>query len=149
MQLIIGGRQTGKTTHLVNIAQRNNSTILCPTKYMVEHIKREHRYDLVRTYPKQHPLDNHLRGCISFMIDDAETFIQHMIGPTRVKACSINQESIINILQPRQYSDMMIEKIRTDKLETISDFVNETTSIESLKQMLNLISELIRIKGGS
>jgi len=83
MQVIVGGRQIGKTTELIKMAHENGGYIICRSKMMCGEIadmarKMEMRIAFPLTYEEFLNKRYYGKGISKFYIDDADALLQSM-----------------------------------------------------------------------
>lgn len=83
MNVIVGGRQTGKTSKLIDIASKNGGYIVCRSKSMcgeVMHMARkmERRIAFPITYEEFLQKRYYGKGISRFYIDDVDALLQSM-----------------------------------------------------------------------
>lgn len=125
MDILIGGRQQGKTSYLIKMSAAGQGTIVVPTKQNARYIKEQARA-MKLDIPEPVDWGSFARFNIgrkeSYLLDDLGTVLTH-IG---IKTATLSDECNIEYLsgEPLHYGDVMTAKIRerTKDLSKLSDF---------------------------
>lgn len=97
MQIICKPRRSGKTTEIIKIADKNNSSIVCLNLAECRRVARQAE-DMGLSIPFPITIDEFIsgsffsRGINSLIIDNAEFVIRHLAKKVPVKAISVSIE---------------------------------------------------------